>query len=400
MFRTDPASASPSARRPAAFSAMRMAARSGGGRSATSSRYALRCRARSSRERVAGVTSTSRKSAARSSASSDERSIAFASSARTGCRAREGNAAASARPTSRSSDSTGDSRGSSAAGASATNRNLLTAAGLTSLPGMRVRAVLLTALVAALLPAGSADAAKLVRFTTHRRIANPANPKRTFNDTHRPGLPAPQALPVNVLLPDGYDGKRRFPVLYLLHGHGDTYNSWVDPKNGDLRHLAAGLPAIVVMPEGGRGWYTNWWNGGKRGDPAWERYHLDELIPLIRRKFRIRSARRWHAIAGLSMGGEGAMSYAEQRPAYFGSVASFSGVLSIQRPEWPDGFNTQGEKYEQVYGDPNAQSFYWQGHNPTTLVDNLRHTRVFVAVGDGTPNPSRPDEVQNTFGQV
>ena len=111
---------------------------------------------------------------------------------------------------------------------------------------MRVRAVLLAALVAALLPAGTADAAKLVRFTTHSRFVNPANPKVTFNDTHRPGLPAPQALPVNVLLPDGYNGKRPFPVLYLLHGHGDTYNSWIDPNNGDLRHLAAGLPAIHI----------------------------------------------------------------------------------------------------------------------------------------------------------
>ena len=263
---------------------------------------------------------------------------------------------------------------------------------------MRVRAVLLTALVAALLPAGTADAAKLVRFTTHSRFVNPANPKVTFNDTHRPGLPAPQALPVNVLLPDGYDGKRRFPVLYLLHGHGDTYNSWVDPKNGDLRHLAAGLPAIVVMPEGGRGWYTNWWNGGKRGDPAWERYHLDQLIPLISRRFRIRSGRRWHAIAGLSMGGEGAMYYAEQRPGYFGSVASFSGVLSIQRPEWPNGFDTQGEKHQDVFGDPDAQSFYWKGHNPTALVANLRHTRVFVAVGDGTT--TNPDESSNYFGAI
>ena len=265
---------------------------------------------------------------------------------------------------------------------------------------MRVRAVIAAAILAALAPAASADAARLVRFTTHSRFVNGTDPNIPFNTVHRADLPSARKLPVNVLLPDGYDGKRRFPVLYLLHGHGDTYDSWMDPNDGDLAHLAAGLPAIVVMPEGGRGWYTNWWNGGRRGNPAWERYHLDELIPLIRQKFRIKSGRRWHAIAGLSMGGEGAMFYAEQRPGYFGSVASFSGVLSIQRPEWPDGFNTQGEKYEQVYGDPNAQSFYWQGHNPTTLVDNLRHTRVFVAVGDGTPNPSRPDEVQNTFGQV
>ena len=262
---------------------------------------------------------------------------------------------------------------------------------------MRGRAALIVAIVAALVPAGTAEAARLVRFTTTSRYVNVNNPKVTFNDTPT-GLPPARALPVNVLLPDGYDGKRRFPVLFLLHGHGDDYNSWIEPDNGDLRHVAAGLGAIVVMPEGGRGWYTNWWNGGKRGDPGWERYHLDELTPLIQRRFRIRHGRSSHALAGLSMGGEGAMYYAEQRPGYFGSVASFSGVLSIQRPEWPSGFDTQGESHQDVYGDPDAQDFYWAGHNPTALVGNLVHTRVYVSVGDGTP--TRFGEVSNYFGAV
>src|SRR3954449_12874757 len=197
---------------------------------------------------------------------------------------------------------------------------------------MRVRALIAAALAVALLPVAPAGAVRLVRFTTKSAYVNAKDPRVPFNDVHRQGIPRPQTLPVNVMLPDGYDGKRRFPVLFLLHGHGDTYDSWADPHNGALLHLAAGLPAIVVMPEGGRGWYVNWWNGGRRGHPAWERYHLDELLPLVKKRFRIRGGRRWHAIAGLSMGGEGAMYYAEQRPGFFGSVASFSGPLSIQRP--------------------------------------------------------------------
>ena len=263
---------------------------------------------------------------------------------------------------------------------------------------MRARVFVVAALAVALAPAGTADAARLVTFTTKSRYVNPANPKVTFNSTGRPGLPPPQALPVNVRLPDGYDGKRRFPVLFLLHGHGDTYNHWARPDRGDVMRLAAGLPAIVVMPEGGTGWYTNWWNGGRRGDPGWENYHLNELIPLIEKRFRIRSGRRWHAIAGLSMGGEGATYYAEQRPGYFGAVATFSGAISIQRPEWPEGFDTQGEDHEDVYGDPEAQEFYWRGHNPTALVGNLKRTRVFVSVGDGTF--TRPDETSNYFGAL
>jgi S-formylglutathione hydrolase FrmB len=47
-----------------------------------------------------------------------------------------------------------------------------------------------------------------------------------------------------------------------------------------------------------------------------------------------------------------------------------------------------------------AQAFYWTGHNPTALAGNLAHTRVFVRVGDGLPDPATASEVQNTFGQV
>src|SRR3954465_5307505 len=158
---------------------------------------------------------------------------------------------------------------------------------------MGVRALIAAALAVALLPVPPAGAVRLVRFKTQSAYVNPADPKVTFNVVHRAGVPRPQALPVNVMLPGGYDGKRRFPVLFLLHGHGDTYDSWADADHGDVARIARGLGAVIVMPEGARGWYTNWWNGGRRGAPAWESYHLDELIPLVERRLKIRPGRRW-----------------------------------------------------------------------------------------------------------
>jgi S-formylglutathione hydrolase FrmB len=253
---------------------------------------------------------------------------------------------------------------------------------------MRRALVSLAVLVALALPA-PAFAARIETWTTQSRYVDPA--KVQFN-----GPPRPAALRVNVFIPDGYDGKRAFPVLYLLHGHGDSYDDWAG--KGQVAQIAKDLGALIVMPEGARGWYTDWWNGGRRGAPAWERYHLDELIPLVERRLKVRPERRWHAIAGLSMGGEGAIYYASQRPGYFGSAASFSGVLSLQRPEWPSAFDTQGEKHAEVFGDPDAQRFYWTGHNPTALIRNLAYTHLFVAVGDGTPGS--PGEVTNYFGAL
>ncbi len=235
------------------------------------------------------------------------------------------------------------------------------------------------------------------------RFVDPsAAPEGSYNEP--PGVPErPNALRVNVYLPPGYDpdSKHGYPVLYLLHGQGDAYDSWANPANGDLLQTAAGFPGVIVMPEGDRGFYANWWNGGARGAPAWERYHLDQLIPLVERRVPIRGGRRWHAIAGLSMGGEGAMFYASQRPGYFGSAASFSGPLSIERPTYQEAFEAgTGQDREALFGDPQAQEFYWAGHNATKLVANLRSTRLYVAAGDGVANPASPDEIGNYFGQL
>lgn len=207
----------------------------------------------------------------------------------------------------------------------------------------------------------------------------------------------PKRLRANVLLPDGYDGARRFPVLYLLHGVGDSFSSWAKPELGDVMRTAKGLEAIVVMPEGGRGFYTNWFNGGRRGDPGWERFYLDELVPQVERELRVLPGRSNHAIAGLSMGGFGAAWLATQLPGYFGSVAAFSGFVQHQRPEVEAGLRAVGEvEYTDIFGP--VDGFYATGHNPTRLAENLRHSRLYVTVGDGTAEPGMTSSPAGLLG--
>ncbi len=239
------------------------------------------------------------------------------------------------------------------------------------------------------------------RVITWRLPSSFVGPAGRFSDP--PGLlPPPSALPVRVYLPDGYDGRQRFPVLYLLHGHGDNYSSWLDPHEGDILPLIRHQRMIVVMPEADEGWYLNWWNGGRRAGPAWERYYFEQLIPFVTSHLRILPGRSNHAIAGLSMGGGGALYIAEQLPGYFGAAASFSGDLSIQRPEWPAMFHVgrpgPPQDYTSAYGP--RTGFYATGHNPSALVDNLTHTRILVRVGDGVPNRDSPTEIQDSFGQA
>ncbi|MDQ2621748.1 MAG: hypothetical protein M3Y45_01770, partial [Actinomycetota bacterium] len=127
---------------------------------------------------------------------------------------------------------------------------------------VRATALTVTLLLAALTagyagPATSeADAAqKLVRIGTPSSHIDPST-QGLAGPVH-PGMPAhPGRLMANVLLPDGYTPKKRYPLLLLFHGAGERFDSWADPVLGDIRRTARGLGAVVVMPEGGHGFYT------------------------------------------------------------------------------------------------------------------------------------------------
>jgi pimeloyl-ACP methyl ester carboxylesterase len=122
------------------------------------------------------------------------------------------------------------------------------------------------------------------------------------------GLRVPDST-VRILLPAGYDAtSERYPVLYLLHGAGDTYATWTE--NTDVQAFSVDFPIIIVMPDGGHdanaGFYSDWLDGSRQ----WETFHTRVLRRFIDRNFRTLASRGHRAVMGLSMGGFGAMSYA------------------------------------------------------------------------------------------
>ena len=124
----------------------------------------------------------------------------------------------------------------------------------------------LAALVGALVAAAPSHAARLDTLTMGSAFVDPA--KVQFNGPPPDAPERPNALRVNVLVPDGYTKRKTWPVLYLLHGHGDAWDYWANPKRGNIGEIAKGFRGLIVMPEGARGWYTNWWAGGTRS-PGW-----------------------------------------------------------------------------------------------------------------------------------
>jgi diacylglycerol O-acyltransferase/trehalose O-mycolyltransferase len=183
---------------------------------------------------------------------------------------------------------------------------------------------------------------------------------------------------VRVLLPAGYgsDPRRRYPVLYLLHGADSDYRSWT--RYGDAQAITAHAPVIVVMPDGGSdGWYTDWYEGDRPVQPRWETYHVGELVPWIDATYRTIAARRGRAIAGLSMGGYGALSYAARHPGTFAAAASFSGALEVGSAA--------------AWGERSANEARWRAHLPISIAAGLRRLAlVELRTGDGRPGPLDP----------
>jgi diacylglycerol O-acyltransferase / trehalose O-mycolyltransferase len=190
------------------------------------------------------------------------------------------------------------------------------------------------------------------------------------------------ATRVRVLLPAGYrdDATRRYPVLYLLHGADADDTSWT--RFGDAERITAGAPMIVVMPDGGaQGWYTDWYAGDRPVPPRWETYHVGELVPWIDATYRTVAAKRGRAIAGLSMGGYGALSYAARHPDTFTAAASFSGALEIGS--------------EDAWGVRSGNEARWRAHLPISIASRLRSLAlVEIRTGNGRPGPLDPGGTQ------
>jgi len=194
---------------------------------------------------------------------------------------------------------------------------------------------------------------------------------------------------VRVLLPRHYDasGRKRYPVLYLLHGANATNTMWLDQDHIDRR--LGDLPIIAVMPNGSEngqnGGYSDWFGtpaAGGAAAPAWESFHIRELVPFIDAHFPTRASAGGRAIAGISMGGGGAAKYGAEFPGTFGYVGAFSGETD---PLLPAAVAFQDKTCK--WGDPALQPVRWQDNDATTLAGNLRGVRVFVRCGDGTPGP-------------
>jgi enterochelin esterase family protein len=136
---------------------------------------------------------------------------------------------------------------------------------------------------------------------------------------------------VFVYLPPGYDKnpKQRYPVLYLLHGSGDTAESWTQAGSANLilDNLIAekkAKPMIVVMPLGHAVPFGSPREIQAKNVPLMEEYMLKEILPWAEAKYRIALGRQHRAIAGLSMGGGQTLAIGFGHLDLFSAIGVFS----------------------------------------------------------------------------
>jgi putative tributyrin esterase len=132
-------------------------------------------------------------------------------------------------------------------------------------------------------------------------------------------LPQPTTTQIGMT---GGAGNEPPPVLYLLHGLSDDDTIWL--RRTSIERYVAPLGLAVVMPQVHRSFYTDEAYGGK----YWT-FVSEELPELVGRFFRVSQAREDTFVAGLSMGGYGAMKLALRQPARFAAAASLSGALDV-----------------------------------------------------------------------
>jgi len=209
---------------------------------------------------------------------------------------------------------------------------------------------------------------------------------------------------IRILLPSSYQQHphRHYPVLYLLDGTSGQALDWT--TYGDAEQITAGKPLIVVMPDitlngNGGGWCTDWPDGAQK----WETYHINQLIPWVDGNLRTIANRNGRAIAGLSQGGFCSLSYAARHPDLFSVALGYSGAPDI----WYDEdsrlgamtiinlteLGLTGVAPDTFFGNPVTDGINWAAHDPATLAENLRDTRIYMYWGSGLPGPydSSPD---------
>jgi S-formylglutathione hydrolase FrmB len=194
------------------------------------------------------------------------------------------------------------------------------------------------------------------------------------------------------LPPDYETSHRLYPVVYLLHGYSDNDTGWL--QFGEANRIAdEGIangtipPMILVMPDGGVSFYINNFDGSVR----YEDFFVSEFIPRVESRYRIRSEKQYRAIAGLSMGGFGALVHAMKHPDLFSACVAFSAGVRTDEDMMDQSEQRWAQVYAPVYGPglngKDRMTEHMKSYSPLHMsrnanADQFKGVRFYLDCGD------------------
>jgi S-formylglutathione hydrolase FrmB len=194
-------------------------------------------------------------------------------------------------------------------------------------------------------------------------------------------------VPYCVLLPPSYDAEktRRYSILYLLHGLGDN-DQFLIHSGGmnlieDLWEQKQLGEFLIVTPAAGAGFYINSRDEKRR----YEDFFLQEFLPGVERRYRAQAGRASRGIAGISMGGYGALHIAFRHPQLFAAVGAHSAALIEQIPKVSEPNSQQMgalRVLSSAFGSPFDAAF-WIQNDPVTIARtaNLAGLKIYFDCG-------------------
>lgn len=152
-----------------------------------------------------------------------------------------------------------------------------------------------------------------------------------------------------VFLPETSHG-HKLAVVYLLHGGGGTFRDW--SNYSDVARFAAG-DLLLVMPQGDYSYYTN---AALRPRDRYEDYIVDDLPADVEHRFPVSTGRAGRAIAGVSMGGFGAIQLALRHPDSYAFAGALSAAIDVPRRRFTWRRLSQSRSFREIFGPDGSET--------------------------------------------
>lgn len=187
-----------------------------------------------------------------------------------------------------------------------------------------------------------------------------------------------------VVLPNSYaKGKTAYPVLYLLHGAYGHFSDWLSstPNKSTVKNLADQYNIIIVMPEGET--FSFYLDSPVNKGSQFETYITSEVIQKIDKTYRTINDKKGRVIAGLSMGGHGALYLSARHPELFCAAGSMSGAVDMGTMLGREPNDQILKLIQPVFGDQSTNQNLYDQNAVIGMIDKIKANKLALIIDCG-----------------